>query len=83
METILQAALFICALQIGMMVGVVFLCWDDRRSRLALMQEIVKVKLDFTDTVAKAAEANNQQVIQLAAIGDRVQMLELQVKGSK
>lgn len=69
-------------LVMGMMLAIVWIWREDVKSRLALFEELAKVKSDFADTVSKAADANNAHVMQLVAIADKVQMHEMAIKGA-
>lgn len=64
----------------GLLTAATALLAYDIRNRLAVYRDLVKVKEDFTDTVSKAASANNLLVEQLAQVGDRVQVLEMFIR---
>lgn len=55
----------------------------ESKHRLALISELDKIKLDFTDTVAKAADVNNNLVKSVAQMQDQLMAHDMIIRGKR
>lgn len=83
MEPLQLALLIVCSILAGCMLAVVWIYHEMKMDHLAKAQELAKVKSDFTDSIAKAAEVNNAWAAKAVQMSDQLLAHEMILKGSK
>lgn len=83
MEILTLGLIIICAVMAGAGLAIVWVYVQMRAKHLADIAELAKVKADFTDTIAKAAEVSNGWAAKFIQMQDQLLAHEMVLKGSK